>query len=129
MGACFLNVGLNMALIPRLGIIGAAQATLISYVFYTIIITYYAFKEFSFQIDYAHIFLYLAAAAAMYLAISPIDAGSSLVNLIIKIPVGAVSYGILILAFDKDVRGAAFGIVTRFNVLKLSHLFTNKSKF
>ncbi|WP_304511754.1 flippase [Desulfobacula sp.] len=109
MGACALNVGLNMMLIPRLGIIGAAQATLISYIFYTIVITYYAFKEFSFRTDYPRSLLYLTAATAMYLAISLVDVGSSLGNLVIKIPAGAVIYGILILVFDKEVRGAALG--------------------
>ena len=129
MAACLLNIGLNMILIPKFGIVGAAQATLISYIFHTVVITYYAFKEFSFRIDYAHAFLYLAAAVAMYLLIIPIDGGSSFVNLLIKIPAGAVSYVLLILAFDKTVRTAVGGMATRFNVRKLSDLFSNKSKF
>lgn len=107
-GACFLNVGINIVLIPRFGIIGAAQATLISYIFYTVIITYYAFKEFRFRIDFAHILLYLAIGSVMYLVINMVDGKSPLNNLITKIPAGAIIYTVLILVLDKDIRDAIF---------------------
>lgn len=114
--ACALNVGLNLILIPRFGIIGAAQATLIANVFYTIVVTYYAFKEFKFRIDYRSALLYLLSAGAMYLIISRIDGGSPLRNLLTKIPAGAFFYGALILLLDRDVRSAVLKMMGRSGV-------------
>lgn len=113
LGACLLNIGVNIILIPRFGILGAAQATLISNTFYTIVITYFAFKEFRFEIDYAHILLYVLIAAAMYVVIGLIDRGSPFDNLVTKIPVGLVFYTIGILVLDSDVRGALFRLISR----------------
>lgn len=111
--SCILNIGLNIWLIPRYGITGAAQATLVSYIFYTLVITYFSFKEFSFPIKYAHILFYLGAATVMYVVISAIDTGGSLSNLIVKIPTGIIIYASLILAFDKDIRNALHKIVKK----------------
>jgi O-antigen/teichoic acid export membrane protein len=102
--ACLVNIGLNMVLIPRFGIVGAAQATLLSNLFYTVMITYYAFKEFSFQIDYGHIFRYLGAATIMYLTVKMIHLDNQLVNLVSEIAAGAVVYSSLVLVFDREIR-------------------------
>lgn len=102
--ACLLNIGLNIILIPRFGILGAAQATLLSNIFYTIVVTYYAFKEFSFRIDYKHIVRYLGAAAIMYLTVKKIHLDHQLVNLIGKVLVGAVVYVLLLILFDGEIR-------------------------
>jgi len=118
MGVCVMNIALNIVLIPRYGILGAAQATLISYIFYAIVITYYAFKAFRFRIDYPRIFLYLVVAVAMYFAISVIDLGSPFGNLVTKIPAGALFYTVLILALDRDVRNAVYRTITRSVILK-----------
>ena len=106
--SCLLNIVANILLIPKFGILGAALATLISYTFYTIVITYYAFKEFSFTIDYQHIFLYIIVAMAMYFLITFINGGSPLSNLIIKIPIGAIFYITFILLLDTEVRRGVF---------------------
>jgi len=102
--ACLVNIGLNMVLIPRFGILGAAQATLISNIFYTILITYYAFKEFSFPIDYPRIILYLCSSIVMYLSIKNVHLGGRVVNLISQIIIGIMVYSILVLLFDREIR-------------------------
>jgi len=104
MSACFVNVGLNILLIPRYGIVGAAQATLISYIFHTVVITYYAFKEFSFRIDYAHIILYLIAAFIMFISVKSVHLGGQLENLLNKVGIGVVIYFCLVIILDKDIR-------------------------
>jgi len=111
--AGLLNIGLNIISIPRFGILGAAQATLISNTFYTVVITYFAFKEFKFEIDYPHILLYVFVAAVMYLVIGLIDRGSPFGNLVTKIPVGVVFYVMGILVLDTDVRGAIVRLISR----------------
>lgn len=111
--ACLVNIGLNVVLIPHFGIVGAAQATLISNTFYTVVITYFAFKEFKFEIDYPHILLYVFVAAVMYLVIGLIDRGSPFGNLVTKIPVGVVFYVMGILVLDSDIRGALFKLISK----------------
>ncbi len=103
--ACLVNVGLNVVLIPRFGIVGAAQATLFSNAFYTIMITYYAFKEFSFRIDYEHILMYLGAAVIMFLTIKRIHLSNQSFNLVSEILVGGVVYSLLVILFDTELRG------------------------
>jgi O-antigen/teichoic acid export membrane protein len=102
--ACFVNVGINLILIPRYGVLGAAQATLISNIFYLIAITYYSFKEFSFKIDYSKILLYCGASLVMYLSIRRVHFSNQLVNLIIEVLVGIVVYSLLILGCDREIR-------------------------
>lgn len=102
--ACLVNIGLNILLIPHFGILGAAQATLISYIFHTVVITYYAFKEFSFRIDYAHIVLYLIAALIMFISVKSVHLGGQLENLLNKVGIGVVIYFCLVIIFDKDIR-------------------------
>jgi O-antigen/teichoic acid export membrane protein len=112
-GSCVLNIGANIILIPRYGILGSAVATLISYTVYTILITYYAFREFSFNIDYLHISLYVIIAIGMYFFISQMDGGSPINNLMRKIPMGAMFYSAFILIFDRDVRRAVLEVIKK----------------
>ena len=104
LAACLLNIALNLFLIPLYGIVGSAQATLISYIFFTGIITYFAFKEFSFKIDVKHILIYLAASIAMFLIIQNIHAGSHLSSLIGQVSSGVLIYSIVVLLFDRELR-------------------------
>jgi O-antigen/teichoic acid export membrane protein len=114
-----INIGLNLILIPQFGIIGAGQSTLISYVFYTFSIKYFAFREFSFKIDYRSILLYVIISFAMYLVIVPIDSGVPFVNLVTKIPLGVMVYASLTLTFDKDVRSAALKLLVQHKLVKI----------
>lgn len=111
--SCLLNIGLNVILIPHFGIVGAAQATLISNSLFVIMITYFAFREFSFPIDYSHILLYLVVGIAMYFLVGIIDAGTPIKNLVAKIVTGAVFYSVLVLILDRDLRSAVFRVIDR----------------
>jgi O-antigen/teichoic acid export membrane protein len=102
--SCLVNIGSNIILIPKFGIVGAAQATLISYSFYSVVVTYYAFREFRFDIPYSSVFLYLSIAISMYFLISVVSIGSHFGNLLLKTLVGAIFYSLLIFILDKDVR-------------------------
>lgn len=117
-----------MILIPHFGILGAAQATLISNVFYTFTITYYAFKELSFRIDYSRIILYIAIAGVMFLLVKDIDGGSPFRNLFIKIPVGVIFYALSIMIFDKDVRRIVLTMKDKFKVAQFKTADTLNKK-
>ena len=106
--ACLVNIGLNALLIPCFGIVGAAQATLLSNIFCAVMTTYYGFKEFSFGIDFQHIFVYLGAAAIMFLTVKTIHLSNQSFNLISEVLVGAVVYCLLVILFDAEIRGNLF---------------------
>jgi O-antigen/teichoic acid export membrane protein len=101
---CLINIGLNLFLIPRVGIIGAAQATLLSYVLYAIVITYYSFREFRFTIDFRRISRYAIAACIMFIAVKNIHFQIASLNLLCQIGVGVVIYALFVLLLDKEVR-------------------------
>jgi len=99
-----LNCLLNVVLLPRFGILGAAVATILSYLFYGGVIVYYSFREFRFSIDWSSIILYLSASLAMLVVIKNIDLGGQIVNLVGRIGIGAMIYFLLIFFFDKKIR-------------------------
>ena len=115
-----LNIGLNVIMIPNFGILGAAQATLISYFVYAILITYYSFKDFSFKIDFRSIMLYVVISIGMYFVIGLADYRSNLLNLFIKILIGVVFYFGLIIILDKEVKNGVYGIL-RGRFMKTGH--------
>ena len=88
-----LNIGLNILLVPRIEVIGAAITTLFTYGLVLGIITFYAFKEFTFSIDWYSIMKSLIASGLMVLAVwqmSPDEAWSTIVTVIL----GVVTYSV-----------------------------------
>ena len=104
LSASILNIALNCVLIPKNGILGAAQATFVSYLFYAVVITYYSMREFSFAIEYRRICLYAIASIIMFLLIININFPSVLLTFLARIPVGALIYALLIIFFDQEIR-------------------------
>ncbi len=101
---CLVNVGLNVVLIPRYGIVGAAQATLIAYVLYGILITYFSFRLFRFPVEMGRIFFYLSAAFGIYLMIRGVHFESSFVTLLVKGISGILVYVAVVLSLDRRLR-------------------------
>lgn len=64
-----VNLGLNILVVPRLGILGAAITTLIAFGLALGITTYYALKEFKFSVDWLFIIKSLIASAIMSLVV------------------------------------------------------------
>jgi O-antigen/teichoic acid export membrane protein len=112
--ACILNIILNLILIPSFGIIGAAQATLISYICYAIAITYFAFKEFRFTIEYKRIFSYLGISLLMFIVIKDVYLQCQLFHLVIRIGMGVIIYFSLIIALDSELRNKCIDLSMRF---------------
>lgn len=97
--ACALvNLGLNILVVPRLGILGAAITTLIAYGLALALITYYAFKEFKFPIDWRFIIKSLVASAVMSLAIWRISPQGNVAT-ILTIVAGTAIYGVALFLF------------------------------
>lgn len=67
--SALLNIGLNLLLIPHLGIVGAAVATLIAYTVLAIITVVIAFRYFKFDLGFVFIMKSVLASAVMALGI------------------------------------------------------------
>ncbi len=103
--AVALNVGLNLILVPKFGILGAAIATAASYLMLVVALGVMSFRFLSFSIDWAYLLRVCAMSAVMVLSILWIDLGSHPLTLLARVVVGAVV--ILGLALGVDRRGRA----------------------
>jgi O-antigen/teichoic acid export membrane protein len=110
MGVCVLNIALNIVLIPRYGIIGAAQATLISCILYAVILTHYSMREFKFPLEYRRIFLYLFASCVMFITIREINFAGYFANILVKVAVGALLYSLFVFLLDGELRRKSVGL-------------------
>lgn len=91
-----VNLSLNILVVPRLGILGAAITTLIAYALALGLTTYYSFKEFKFPIDWHFIIKSLIASVIMSVAIwriSPQETSATILTVI----AGSAIYGAVLL--------------------------------
>lgn len=116
--ACCLNIIINIILIPKFGIIGAAIATLIAYSFYIFMLIIFSFRKFEFQIEYKNIFLYFISSIVMFVAIFKIDFNNSLINLTIKIIIGVAIYFLGVSLFDREIRNKFFKVIKTFSLYR-----------
>jgi O-antigen/teichoic acid export membrane protein len=91
-----INIGLNLFLVPRMGILGAAIATLAASLIGYAFGIYFAFKYFDFEIDYKSIAKIIIASLIMSAAISNIHP-DGLLTIIITIGIAVVIYIVLII--------------------------------
>ena len=91
-----VNLGLNILIVPRLGVLGAAITTLVSYLLALGIVTYFSFREFRFNIELGFITKSLVASAVMSIVIWLIAPQSTLATML-TIAVGVFVYGLTLL--------------------------------
>lgn len=99
-----VNLGLNILVVPRWGILGAAVTTLIAYGLQLGLATYYSFKEFKFTIDWRFIIKSLIASVIMSVSIWQIHPQETSAT-ILTVVAGVVIYGvalILLKGFKKE---------------------------
>jgi len=113
-----LNMVLNVALIPAFGLIGAAMATCLSFLFFIAVLTWSSFKIVRVKMDYAGIVRYLVASAFMIGVIS--TPGIRELHILLKVVIGGAAYASLILIIDGQLRnlaaneiGSFFGVSTK----------------
>lgn len=111
MASCLLNITLNYFLIRANGIVGAAQATLITYVFYTVLITYCSFKELSFRIEYGRILRYVFAAVIMFLLMQTVTTPFLTLSILLKILLGIIVYIVTIIGIDGTTRSQLSNLI------------------
>ncbi len=118
--AAAMNVVLNLYLIPKYGILGAAYATVASYGALAVSITLYSNKHLKLKWPYKDILFYLAFAALMATVMYNIRFESDLLNLFAKSFSGFVIFIICILLYDASIRKIFLSIPMR---VKSSRLF------
>ena len=102
--AAGLNIGLNILVVPRIGILGAAITTLFAYSLALILVGYYSFKEFKFNIDWHFIMKSLIASAVMSLVVWLMAPKGNL-DTILAVVSGVIIYGVVLLllrGFSKE---------------------------
>lgn len=93
-----INVILNIVLIPNIGILGAALATLISYMILAFIVSYWAKKEIDYNIDIKFLSKVILASILMGIIIyllMPHLIG--IFQIVLSIPIGAIVYFIILM--------------------------------
>jgi O-antigen/teichoic acid export membrane protein len=101
-----LNLALNLILVPRIGIAGAAWATVISSILLAIGFQLAGRRTLDVSFPLRHALKCGAMGLAMYFAISQIELGNRILGLGAKIGAGALLYGLLVLALDRPSREA-----------------------
>lgn len=82
--AAVLNLSLNVLLIPKYGISGAALVTVFCYSLFTLCATLIAFKHVRFMIEWKRPLLITIASVFMYFFLRVIEFGSDVSNFLIK---------------------------------------------
>ncbi|MFA7715290.1 MAG: polysaccharide biosynthesis C-terminal domain-containing protein, partial [Candidatus Paceibacterota bacterium] len=92
--AAFLNIGLNIILVPIFGIVAAAITTIAGYAFALMAAVYYSLSNFRFEIDWKFIIKSVFASILMYifvLSLNPADLSKTIMTVV----GGAIFYGII----------------------------------
>lgn len=82
--ATLINLGLNIVLIPRFGITGAAVVTVLSYAVFMLGVSSASFKRVSFPIALRVPLFMIVASCGVYMVLRPADLGSDLINFLVK---------------------------------------------
>lgn len=119
-----VNIIFNILLIPKIGIIGAAFATIISYLILAVIVSYWARKEINYHIDIKFLFKVILASVLMSIIINfLIPYLKNTVTLtLLCIPIGAIIYFIILMLFKSFTEGEKKLIYKLYHDLK-SNLF------
>jgi len=103
--AGIVNIILNIFMIPKFGIIGAALATLIAYLMLAFSIAYFSFKYLPIKLCLKEIVKYLFFSSIMFCIIVKVSyADGKLFNLLIKIISGISVYFVLIVISTTNIR-------------------------
>jgi len=109
-----LNVGLNFVLIPHIGILGGAVATLVSYAATSLAMAIAGHRLLAVHIPWMTLLRSGIAAAAMYGAVIFLVPGRRFLTVGVRAAVGATVYGALMLLLDQDARALVKKALGRF---------------
>lgn len=102
-----LNIALNILLIPRIGLQGAAVATLISYAVFLALIVRASLLVLPLRVNVPACLRYLVAAVTSVLLVSLVECSSHLANFLARGSLCVLIYGAMLYVVDRRFRGIA----------------------
>ena len=113
--AAGVNLTLNILLIPRFGIMGAAAATIATYIVLNTITFVVSGRHLAIRFDVVLIVKSIAITSAMVLIISGIDSitGAKFADALITAAIGATFYAVAFCAIDAKIRGFAKDLLAK----------------
>lgn len=99
-----LNIGVNCVLLPRMGLKGAALATLLSYTFCILLLGRASFKILPLRLPLRALAYYAVAATVAWFAASRLELGSAFFNLAAKSSLAVLLYAGILYLLDSRVR-------------------------
>ncbi|MGA2677237.1 MAG: polysaccharide biosynthesis C-terminal domain-containing protein [Methanobacterium sp.] len=118
-----INILLNIILIPKTGITGAAIATLISYFILAVIVSYWARKEVSYHIDLKFLLKVIIASIIMSIFINIlliILVKSVILKILLSVLMGSIIYFTLLFIFRAFTESEKKFIHSTYNDLKIN---------
>jgi len=109
-----LNVGLNLTLIPVMGIMGSAIATLASYSAVVLALGFAGRRLLPVPLPWGTLVRSGAAATIMYFALQRVLPDRGLLTVGVRICLGVLVYGLVMLVIDQDARALARKALGRF---------------
>jgi O-antigen/teichoic acid export membrane protein len=107
LGACLVNVVMNVVLLPRIGLLGAALATLGSYAVMTGLFAYYAQKYMPLSMDWAAWLKYGVVGLLSWLVVSRLEFGNLFASLFVRGGLSMLMYFGILYALDTRTRELA----------------------
>lgn len=104
MGGALLNLALNMLLIPRMGILGAAVATLVSYTSTALGLGVAGRRLLPVSIPWASMFRTALGSGVMFIAVRSLYPGHRFATVGVRAAVGAALYLVVMTVIDADAR-------------------------
>jgi O-antigen/teichoic acid export membrane protein len=105
--ACVVNVALNVALLPRIGLLGAALATLGSYAVMAALLAFHAQKRLSLSMDWRSWLKYSATGAVAWLIVSRLEISNLFLSLLVRGSLSMVLYFGILAVLDMRTRELA----------------------
>jgi len=89
--AGLINLGVNLYLIPKIGIMGAGISTLLSYSILSILVIYFGLKNFHLKLNYKYVPKILVSSIGMFLLLYMLQIAYP-INFVLMILVGIIVY-------------------------------------
>jgi O-antigen/teichoic acid export membrane protein len=102
--ASVLNIALNVVLLPRIGLIGAAIATTVSYAGIVVFLAYQSLRVLPYKLELVSFARYIATGAAAAWLVSQLPVEIPFVSAVVKGSLILVLYAGILFAIDKRVR-------------------------
>lgn len=112
LGCALINILINLFLIPSYGILGAAYATVISYLTLTVLVTAFSRDLLRVRWPFASLTTYLAAAMVSAFIATRIEHPHPVVSLMLKSSVIAASYALIVLFLNRPLRETFLRLTT-----------------